>query len=99
MKNAKRNSYGVLETTYGEYPQFAAKKGEWLEKNYTDDMRTGKIYMTDGNSYTDRFSRFNDRKLEEYICDGTKYVRFFMMNLRHVNYLMAIMLILEKMSG
>ena len=77
MKNAKRNSYGVLETTYGEYPQFAAKKGEWLEKNYTDDMRTGKIYVTDGNSYTDRFSRFSDRKLEEYICDGTKYVRFF----------------------
>ncbi len=71
MKNAKQNTYGVLETTYGEYPQFVVP---WRFTSGHHAMKTGKKYITDSRLWDETSMSFSAREYEEYICNGTKYI-------------------------
>ena len=83
--NMKRNSEGILEVEYGNYPQQVVDEEttEKLEKTYWDS----KLKRT-GNSYGYRpywFLKWRTQEmnfewfqLEEYEYDGKRYVRMFM---------------------
>ena len=79
--NGVRNSLGIIEVEYGEYPQTIVDEGfsRELEKNYklgTGIRKTGKTYTTDSvvDSANDD-DRFKPRKHEEFEYKGRKYIR------------------------
>ncbi len=80
LKNAKSNSYGILETVYGEYPQFVVP---WRFAPNSGFVATGKKYVTDSRLWNKTSEPFKAREYEEYIIyddmniyKGVKYIQF-----------------------
>ena len=76
----RRGINGVLEFTYGEYPQTAVIPvfSNTLETLYKMGRlkQTGKIYTTDSNFVEDYGIDFKPRTFTEYIYNDRKYIRF-----------------------
>ena len=75
-----RESSGVLEVKYGEYPQTITTDSiaTTLETMYKSNSlaKTGKKYTTDSQKYDNYDSNFSPRIFEEYQYNGQKYIRF-----------------------
>ena len=78
--NKVRNSMGILEVEYGEYPQTI------VDENYSSELErefnnkslktTGKTYTSDSVRYEDIDKSFRARTHTEYEYNGKKYIRF-----------------------
>ncbi len=78
--NETRDSFGIKEVEYGEYPQTIVNErlSKELEENYqqgNDIRKTGKTYTTDSIDYNDLDRSFEPRKHEEFEYKGRKYIR------------------------
>ena len=78
--NRKRNSSGILEIEYGEYPQTIVDEiySFELEKEFNNVRlkTTGKSYTTDSIGLKDIDTSFRARTHTEYEYNGGKYIRF-----------------------
>lgn len=74
-----RGQNGLLEIEYGEYPQYVASSYETakLESDYQKGLltQTGKTYTVDETYYNHYSEGFHPKIIQEYLCDGKKYVR------------------------
>ena len=78
-QNVVRGNNGLLEVTYGEYPQYAVdpKLNEILDNEFLNGTlkKTGKEYVTDSRKTFDYSQIFRPIKHIEYEYNGKKYVR------------------------
>lgn len=78
-QNIVRGNNGLLEVTYGEYPQYAVdpKLNEILDNEFLNGTlkKTGKEYVTDSRKTFDNSQKFRPIKHIEYEYNGKKYVR------------------------
>ena len=79
-RNEKRNSKGILEVEYGEYPQtiVSDELSKELEEAYKQGLlnETGKAYTTEDTSSKEYSEKFVDLKRPEYEYNGKRYIRF-----------------------
>ena len=75
--NVVSGKSGLLEVTYGEYPQYAVDVDleNILDAAFSNGrlLKTGKAYTT--NSFDDSSDQFNPTYHEEYAYNGKRYVR------------------------
>ena len=78
--NVVRDSFGILEVEYGEYPQTIVDEGHSreLERAYNNGIIkvTGKTYTTDSVGLDDYTTSFQPRQHQEFEYNGRKYIRF-----------------------
>lgn len=78
--NGVRGVNGLLEVSYGEYPQTIASENvsKELERLYQNKRlaKTNKKYTTDSVSYNEFETSFVPRIFEEYEYNNEKYIRF-----------------------
>ena len=78
--NEVRDSFGVLEVEYGEYPQTIVDESHSreLERAYNNGIIkvTGKTYTTDSVGLDDYNASFQPRQHQEFEYNGRKYIRF-----------------------